>query len=285
MTTHGVEEESNDLSFMDNLAHDDDDDDDDENDGNCYCDPARNTACNSTDCSLLSGHEEVSQSALHRAFGEAAARGAKNSTGFYPINEETVFMDPPSDLMNVQTVVQAPPYDNWIGSSSYSSATSHTNSTSDSSNTSSNNDNSSSSNDDDEYCCRGQLTITNSEDTSSDLDIGTKCSLKRTRPSIHRGLRLYENEEGVVHHANDEVKCVASVSKRLRVKNDKQSGDSQDDNLVDVRMIDFAHTTFGHPSNSNVLANPSTIHQGPDCGFLTGLDSLKRLLMEILAEG
>ncbi|XP_063237998.1 inositol hexakisphosphate kinase 1-like [Bacillus rossius redtenbacheri] len=49
---------------------------------------------------------------------------------------------------------------------------------------------------------------------------------------------------------------------------------------VDVRIIDFAHTTFGNKSNAN-----SAVHHGPDCGFLTGLDSLKRLLVEILAEG
>ncbi|KAL1137743.1 hypothetical protein AAG570_009439, partial [Ranatra chinensis] len=49
---------------------------------------------------------------------------------------------------------------------------------------------------------------------------------------------------------------------------------------VDVRIIDFAHTTFTTrrgPTNG-------TVHHGPDCGFLTGLDSLKRLLLEILSE-
>lgn len=48
---------------------------------------------------------------------------------------------------------------------------------------------------------------------------------------------------------------------------------------VDVRMIDFAHTTFG-ASCANSL-----VHLGPDSGFITGLDSLRRLLTEILAEG
>lgn len=53
---------------------------------------------------------------------------------------------------------------------------------------------------------------------------------------------------------------------------------------VDVRMIDFAHTTFVHGSTVACNSN-STVHQGPDCGFLTGLDSLRRLLLEILTEG
>lgn len=257
MTTLGVEEESNESSsFIENLAQD--------SDG--YLDGSQSNASN--DYNL--GHEEVSQSALHRAFGEAAARGAKNTTGFYPINEETVFMDPPSDLLNA-TVVPSQAYDNWIGS------TFNGNSNTNSGNGSDTSSSSTSSGSGDEYCCVGQHTITNSDDISSDLDIGGKCSLKRTRPR-HR-LSLYESEAD-----KEVIKC---STKRLRVKNDKEI-DSQDDALVDVRMIDFAHTTFGR----NITLNPmvpchsnSKVHQGPDCGFLTGLDSLKRLLLEILAEG
>jgi len=49
---------------------------------------------------------------------------------------------------------------------------------------------------------------------------------------------------------------------------------------VDVRMIDFAHTTF----SSKRTDESGTVHHGPDGGFLTGLDSLKRLLSEILVE-
>ncbi|XP_046390371.1 uncharacterized protein LOC124158971 isoform X2 [Ischnura elegans] len=48
---------------------------------------------------------------------------------------------------------------------------------------------------------------------------------------------------------------------------------------VDVRMIDFAHTTFGEEGNG------CRVHQGPDNGFITGLNSLERLLQEILIEG
>lgn len=44
-------------------------------------------------------------------------------------------------------------------------------------------------------------------------------------------------------------------------------------------MIDFAHTTFRKLGSAN-----ETVHHGPDGGFLTGLDSLKRLLCEILQE-
>ncbi|BES96349.1 Inositol polyphosphate kinase [Nesidiocoris tenuis] len=45
---------------------------------------------------------------------------------------------------------------------------------------------------------------------------------------------------------------------------------------VDVRMIDFAHTTFRTDSASPPL------HHGPDAGFLKGLESLGLILNEIL---
>ncbi|XP_075237581.1 inositol hexakisphosphate kinase [Lycorma delicatula] len=57
---------------------------------------------------------------------------------------------------------------------------------------------------------------------------------------------------------------------------------SNKDPQVDVRMIDFAHTTFS--TRRGTSSSNTTIHHGPDCGFLTGLDSLKRLLLEILAD-
>lgn len=57
---------------------------------------------------------------------------------------------------------------------------------------------------------------------------------------------------------------------------------------VDIRMIDFAHTAFMRKNGSATgsLSLPSTVvqHQGPDNGFLRGLDSLKRLLTEICTE-
>lgn len=62
-------------------------------------------------------------------------------------------------------------------------------------------------------------------------------------------------------------------------------------NGVDIRMIDFAHTAFVHQSRDTVgggllSTEASTVHhQGPDNGFLRGLDSLKRLLIEICDEG
>uniref|UniRef100_A0A0K8TQX2 Kinase n=1 Tax=Tabanus bromius TaxID=304241 RepID=A0A0K8TQX2_TABBR len=60
---------------------------------------------------------------------------------------------------------------------------------------------------------------------------------------------------------------------------------NQPTSLVDVRMIDFAHTTFVAKNGMGLLPpSTSTVYQGPDNGFLTGLDSLNRLLTDILAE-
>lgn len=56
--------------------------------------------------------------------------------------------------------------------------------------------------------------------------------------------------------------------------------------MADVRMIDFAHTTF-EIKNGGTSMCPSTnvkVHHGPDSGFLRGLDSLKRILAEICQE-
>lgn len=238
-----VSEESNDVNFAENLAH---------NADVCY---DADTSNNSVDYHM-STHEEVNQATLHRGFGEAAARGAKHEVGFYPISEDTVFMDPPSDRLGIEPA----PYDKWLlysGSSSSSSSGSSG----------------------DEYCC-GQLTVADSEDTSSDFEMLPDCGvLKRNRQTSHR-VRLYNDEAD----GNAEDQC-ASISKRLRAKDGEPRATDGDAN-VDVRMIDFAHTSIGR-SSIEVASNSSatTVHQGPDSGFLTGLDSLKRLLMEILTEG
>ncbi|KAL9914973.1 inositol hexakisphosphate kinase 3-like [Glossina fuscipes fuscipes] len=54
--------------------------------------------------------------------------------------------------------------------------------------------------------------------------------------------------------------------------------------LVDIRLIDFAHTAFVPRNGGGLFPNQTTVHHGPDSGFLISLDSLNRLLNEILAE-
>uniref|UniRef100_A0A182J5G6 Kinase n=1 Tax=Anopheles atroparvus TaxID=41427 RepID=A0A182J5G6_ANOAO len=56
--------------------------------------------------------------------------------------------------------------------------------------------------------------------------------------------------------------------------------------MADVRMIDFAHTTFEIKNGGASLCSTTNVkvHHGPDSGFLRGLDSLKSILTEICEE-
>lgn len=54
--------------------------------------------------------------------------------------------------------------------------------------------------------------------------------------------------------------------------------------MADVRMIDFAHTTFEIKNGTSMCSTNIKVHHGPDSGFLRGLDSLKRILAEICQE-
>uniref|UniRef100_A0A182NDF1 Kinase n=1 Tax=Anopheles dirus TaxID=7168 RepID=A0A182NDF1_9DIPT len=63
-------------------------------------------------------------------------------------------------------------------------------------------------------------------------------------------------------------------------------GGSGGSTMADVRMIDFAHTTFEIKNGGASLCTSTNvkIHHGPDSGFLRGLDSLKRILSELCEE-
>ncbi|XP_020800574.1 uncharacterized protein LOC110177933 isoform X2 [Drosophila serrata] len=92
------------------------------------------------------------------------------------------------------------------------------------------------------------------------------------------GLLLDNNEQQLRHSA-----LLLQHSSKSLDMSAPPTDDSQC--FVDVRLIDFAHTAFV-PRNGSMLPTPpaAPVHHGPDGGFLTGLDSLNRLLNEILAE-
>lgn len=80
------------------------------------------------------------------------------------------------------------------------------------------------------------------------------------------------------------VSSGSTKRKALLMRNGSLSGA-----VCDIRMIDFAHTTFMrknvNAANTSLTANTSSTvvqHQGPDNGFLRGIESLKRLLNEII---
>ncbi|CAK9827717.1 Inositol hexakisphosphate kinase 3 [Anthophora retusa] len=226
----------------------------------------------------LSLEEEIRQttSTLCRGFDEAASRGAKNITNFYPTSEETVFVESTDSLIN--RVFETPRYEQWMlyGTSS------------------------------DEFCF--EQSSDNTEDTSSDTDIRSDSESKRQRHgSSHQLFHVYETEgkieggiagvgnggrgvgvgvgggggRGLERTEMSNSRYTSTSYHPYRIKNRKEMWQEA---RVDVRMIDFAHTSFVH--DSTVACNSTTmVHQGPDCGFLTGLDSLRRLLLEILTEG
>lgn len=214
------------------------------------------TSNSSTDFNLST--EEVSQDFHHRGFGEAAARGAK-SGNFYPISEETVLFDSPPTIPTSSPMS----VDSWVMYSNSSS---------------------------DEYSLSQFNGGSSNEDTSD-------CESCSPKPKSNHSCTLQFAELELEDEDDEELTPTVShknSSKRLRVKDTHLSVPSGSNyrrsrsptpSNVDVRMIDFAHTSFVSAKSSDTTTTSSTVHQGPDGGFLTGLDSLKRLLSQILAEG
>ena len=209
-----------------------------------------------------SSHEEVNQASHQRGFGEAAARGAKAASSFYPVSEETVFMDPPSSPHSPDSA--SIPMDTWM---LYNSD-----------------------------CSYLQMNES-SEDVSSDFYHATGATVKRIRQHSQCDEDCEEEEEDEEEDDSEfsssskrvkknsvelQAKKKATFTKRMMHQKDlpKNAESAQ----VDIRMIDFANVTFSNRAGGSSASN-ATVHHGPDCGFLTGVDSLKRLLTEILSEG
>ncbi|KAK3930181.1 Inositol hexakisphosphate kinase 1 [Frankliniella fusca] len=273
--------------------------------GCCYDADASNS---SMDFMMSPRHGEldvdVSQDSHQRGFGEAAARGAKNSSSsssFFPISEDTMFLDtPPSSQPRDLPGSMASP---WL---MYSSGVG-------------------------DFC---SSPAHSSEELSSDLELQLpQLGAKRVRQQLRydqdispgQGTEEEDDEEddedeelspsatdrsltsltskrlrsrpsaatvhshGLGHGAEAKAKAKLPHADAMRAlpPHHHHHDDDEDDLTpsvrVDVRMIDFAHTTLAHPSGAGGTSS-GTVHHGPDCGFLTGLDSLRRILMEILCE-
>lgn len=273
-----------------NNDEDDEDDDDEEEEAQVPCGYDADASNDSTDLNFSSSHEDhhddchslghahgnnhsqtniehVSKDSHIRGYGEAAARGTK--APFIPISEETIFLDPEPSVPNIAT---SSPHstDSWMNYSSHSSG-------------------------EDYSCISGRLrnNAVSSEEDYDNSGLGepdSKIKIKRNgehlefhdhdkAPTQTQGKRIRGKESKTT---STTIKTNSNNKRRLR-RADSLSGP------VDVRMIDFAHTTFVRKSGGNAFAaipNASATiqHHGPDGGFLTGLDSLKRLLSDILAE-
>lgn len=205
---------------------------------------------------LSSSQEEVNQASHHHGFGEAAARGAQAASRFYPVSEETVFMDPPSSSC------AAAPVESWMLYNSDSSFLQLTESSEEASldfyNTTVK-----------RIRQHSQCDEDGEEDDDDEEQPEFSLSSKRVKKSM---IDLRAKNKAPLHTA---------AKHRMRQRElPVSSGSTQ----VDIRMIDFANVTFSSRANGSSASNV-TVHHGPDCGFLTGLDSLKRLLTEILSEG
>ncbi|XP_074026593.1 inositol hexakisphosphate kinase isoform X2 [Leptinotarsa decemlineata] len=190
--------------------------------------------------SMDSSHEEVSQDSHHRGFGEAAARGAKLNS-FVPISEETVFLNSPPSPVNIPSSPLS--MDSWTTFSNSSSG---------------------------EYSLPGQSSSSSSNDENSDSDSPSPPKSRRSSEKQFANLKLKDE--------NDEDLLLGLKHKRLCVE-EQCSSFSAPTLEVDVRIIDFAHTSFARQSDPKT----KNTHQGPDGGFLTGLDSLQRILLEIIS--
>lgn len=91
------------------------------------------------------------------------------------------------------------------------------------------------------------------------------------------GVDSMMDDESSLESSNDSTCASASLSwlssHKMSIESKKcQVGHGPE---VDVRMIDFAHTTYaGYDGDT-------TVYTGPDTGYLLGLDSLIRLLREV----
>lgn len=127
--------------------------------------------------------------------------------------------------------------------------------------------------------------------TSTTTPAVTAVSTTTSTKSLNRANTTTTELQQQQHQQQQEIKDITKSKKFLQHASKSLDIDTKiqlcDDMhcLVDVRLIDFAHTAFV-PRNGSALfpTPPTTIHHGPDNGFLTGLDSLNRLLTEILSE-
>ncbi|KAJ6647286.1 Inositol hexakisphosphate kinase 2 [Pseudolycoriella hygida] len=263
----------------------------------CYDADASN---DSTELNFSSSHEDSDHNHHHqpggpvdmstdchqRGYGEAAARGAMVPPPFIPISEETVFLDASSSC-NIPGISTSSPLsgDSWMNYSSNSSddysciseqlhgsPVSGDNSTDDSS----------------DYDNSGSEKISKNKRTFEQLLLANGTKSSKSDESSTQNLGQTKRQRGKDKPCSSSPVHVVNNKRRMNVAvNALRRNSSVQSATVDIRMIDFAHTAFakrtaaGQQSSST---SPMVQHQGPDNGFLRGLDSLNRLLTEICTE-
>lgn len=230
----------------------------------------------------------VDVSIEHRDSGESAVHGASIAP-FVPINEETVFLDTdPVTSSGISTMSSPMSCDSWMNYSSNSS--------------------------DDLSAISGRMHAHQQQqpDSSEESSLEFDTTVAQSTPKAKRNFNLISEYALTTQDASsststtNEHNSSASQSKRLRGKSlpnqatmstpASTSGSTKRKALLhrnssvsgvicDIRMIDFAHTTFvrkNDQASDGGYTNSTTVqHQGPDNGFLRGIESLRRLLTDI----
>lgn len=235
----------------------------------------------------------------HSGFGEAAARGAKP---FIPISEDTVFLDAGAPMPSISTSSPLSG-DSWMNYSSNSSddysclsGQLHTSGQSISGAPNANAGSTDESSSDFENDPEAAEPVPKNKRSFEHLirhshsgEIDEKDGPSNVVPSAMGQSKRQRGKEPKTTSSNVPI---SNVAKR-RLSTIRRNSSVTTGTQVDIRMIDFAHTAFVRKTGSSQLGCPLTSgsasanlvqHQGPDNGFLRGLDSLKRLLTEILNE-
>ncbi|XP_037033098.1 inositol hexakisphosphate kinase 1 isoform X2 [Bradysia coprophila] len=270
----------------------------------CYDADASN---DSTELNLSSSHEDsdhnhhhqpgssvehMSTDGHHRGYGEAAARGAMVPPPFIPISEETVFLDA-SSSSNIPGISTSSPLsgDSWMNYSSnssddYSCISDQLHGTT----VSGGGDGNSSTDDSSDFDNSGSEKLSKSKRSFEQLLIANGAKSSKCDESSSQNAGQTKRQRGKDKPCSSSPMNVVTNKRRMNVaasslrRNSSVQGAS-----VDIRMIDFAHTAFVKRSAAGQLSSSSSAssmvqHQGPDNGFLRGLDSLNRLLTEICTE-
>ena len=137
------------------------------------------------------------------------------------------------------------------------------------------------------YKKRSAVTDSSEESESSDVDSMSGHLLFKFPQQVQTATSctLTLEEEGELtpvleSSRTEEFEAASGQQKKRRIEQQSEQQLahqlSSTDNCVDVRMIDFAHTTF-----SGYLGLDETVHWGPDNGYLLGLNSLTNILSEL----
>lgn len=271
----------------------------------CYDADASN---DSTELNLSSSHEDSDHNHHHqptssvdmstdchqRGYGEAAARGAMVPPPFIPISEETVFLDA-NTSSNIPGISTSSPLsgDSWMNYSSnssddYSCISDQLHGTTVSGNGGDSTDDSS------DYDNSGSEKISKNKRTFEQLLIANGTKSSKCDESSSQNLGQTKRQRGKDKTCGSSPVNVVNNKRRINVAAStlRRNSSVQSGAIVDIRMIDFAHTAFAKRTGGLVSSSSSSSsstssmvqHQGPDNGFLRGLDSLNRLLTEICTE-